>query len=74
MATCTFFGHRDCPDSIKTNLRGFCLTSLQIKVLICFMSGIRGNLMHLFAGHFVICKKSIHKSTTLLYWPIYPVK
>lgn len=21
MATCTFFGHRECPDSIKTQLR-----------------------------------------------------
>ncbi len=43
MNTCTFFGHHDCPDTIKSKLRDSLITLIAEKGVECFLVGHNGN-------------------------------
>ena len=43
MNTCTFFGHRDCPDSIMTKLRETLVRLITEEGVDCFYVGNQGN-------------------------------
>ncbi len=72
MGVCTFFGHRDCPDSIKSKLREVVITLIVNHNVDMFYVGNQGQFDAIVRGILRELKKEypkIHYAVVLAYMP-----
>ena len=75
MAVCTFFGHRDCPESIKPKLREVLVDLITNHDVDMFYVGHQGQFdAYVHSELKKLKQENIHRSTTRLYWPICPAR
>ena len=66
---CTFFGHHDCPSSIKPKLREILIDLVENHTVDMFYVGQQGAFDGIVRS---VLKRYIPTSITPLYWSVYP--
>lgn len=72
MPTCTFFGHRDCPDTIKPRLREVLVDLIENHNMDMFYVGNQGHFDAIVRGVLRDCSMNTRRSITPWYWPTCP--